>query len=373
VIPLIHSLYLHIPFCKAICTYCDFPKLVAAGNLQPRYTAALIGEFLYYRNRYDNLQTLYIGGGTPSSLPFPELEKLLDTIASVIDVASLKEYTIEANPNDVTDYFAFIIAKYGVNRVSLGVQTSDETKLKNLGRTHQNADVYAAMKNLRHHGITNINCDFIYALPGQTMAALAKDVDFAIALQPTHLSFYSLILEPKTKLFYDVTHQKTILLDEELEAEMTEWLMQTLPERGFHRYETSNYAVEGKTSLHNLAYWRTLPYLGIGMGAHSQIDGRRFHNHKTIRAYLDSVAIHQNGIVSEDAIDLPLETVFLGLRTVEGIALEAYRERFGVSLFQKYPLIEHHLHDGLLEIIDGHLKTTARGALLLGVVERDLV
>jgi oxygen-independent coproporphyrinogen III oxidase len=373
VIPLIHSLYLHIPFCKAICTYCDFPKLVAAGNLQPRYTAALIAEFLHYRHRYDDLQTVYIGGGTPSSLPFPELEKLLETIASVIDVANLKEYTIEANPNDVTDYFAFLIAKYGISRVSLGVQTSDETKLKFLGRTHKNADALAAINHLRRYGITNINCDFIYALPGQTMEALAKDVAFAIALQPSHLSFYSLILEPKTKLFYDVIHQKTVLLDEEVEAEMTEWLMRSLPKYGFNRYETSNYAVQGKASLHNLAYWRTLPYLGIGMGAHSQIDDRRFHNHPTIQAYLDAVALKQTGIVSEDTIDLPLETVFLGLRTVDGIALEPYHQRFGVPLFAKYPNIERHLNDGLLKIVDGYLKTTARGALLLGVVERDLV
>ncbi|MCK7488460.1 MAG: coproporphyrinogen III oxidase family protein [Bacillus subtilis] len=246
-------------------------------------------------------------------------------------------------------------------------------KLGLLGRTHRNNDVFAALTNLRRYGIQNINCDFIYALPGQTMEELLADVRFAIALKPTHLSFYSLILEPKTKLYYDVIHQKTTLLPEDMEAEMTEWLMRSLPESGFIRYETSNYALPGKASLHNLAYWRIQPYLGLGMGAHSQIDHRRFHNHPTIQAYLDQVAINQTGIVAEDAVDLPMETVFLGLRMVEGIPLEDFRNRFGEALFDKYPKLQNHLGDGLLELVAGRLKTTPRGALLLGVVERDLV
>jgi oxygen-independent coproporphyrinogen-3 oxidase len=369
---MIEHLYIHVPFCRAICTYCDFAKLVGDPALQSRYLTALKQEIAHAAPKLSGLKTIYIGGGTPSMLAIDQLEGLLAALDPLRASGSIAEYTIEANPNDVTDRFAKTIAAHGVNRVSLGIQSGNDAMLKKLNRTHLAIDAVRAVANLRNAGIASVSGDFIYALPSQTLADLKEDLSFALTLNLDHLSYYSLILEDKTLLKLQVAKKQAILPDADLEADMAVLVRENLEQAGYEAYETSNYAKPGRRSVHNLAYWQLKEYLGLGMAAHSQVGTRRFKNHGRITDYLDAIGRTGSGYASDEDADLKTEAVFLGLRVKEGVSLQTYRERFGIDLFDVHPGIRKHLFDGLLELSNGCLRTTARGALLLNVVERDL-
>lgn len=372
VIPMIEHLYIHVPFCRAICTYCDYAKLVGDPVLQNRYLSALKQEIAHSTPKLTQLKTIYIGGGTPSMLALDQFDGLLTALDPLRANGSIVEYTIEANPNDVTEAFAQTIAAHGVNRVSLGIQSGNDAMLMKLNRTHCAADAVLAVANLRNVGIASVSSDFIYALPSQTLLDLEEDLSFAKSLNLDHLSYYSLILEDRTLLKLQVTKKQAVLPDADLEADMAMLVRENLEEAGYEAYETSNYAKPGRHSVHNLAYWQLKEYLGLGMAAHSQVGTRRFKNHGRITDYLDAVGRTGSGYSSDEDADLKTEAVFLGLRVREGISLQIYRERFGMDLFDVHPGIKKHLFDGLLEVANGCLRTTSRGALLLNVVERDL-
>jgi oxygen-independent coproporphyrinogen III oxidase len=370
---MVTSLYIHIPFCESICTYCDFSKLVGSPALMNNYVDALVIELESYENQLSHLKTIHLGGGTPSALPLELLETVFSKLKSLIDFDSILEFGIEANPNNVTDEFIDLIMRYGVNRISLGVESSHPHHLLKMNRSHSSEQATLAVRKLQNHGLTNINLDFIYAWPLQTLDELKADLDYATALKPKHLSFYSLILEPKTKLYHDYEKQDLVLADEETDAVMYEYLMTELPKRGFRQYEISNFAFEGFASKHNLAYWNMEEYLGVGMGAHSQVGQGRFHNHASVKKYLEAVMEQHNGVESPDNCDLFQESFIMGLRKTEGIALDELKIRFNKDPFIEYPMILKNIREGLLEIDSNHLKLTTRGLLLMNYVERSFL
>jgi len=370
---MIKGLYLHIPFCKSVCTYCDFPKLAGASERIDEYVHALAKELDSYRDELTAIETLYLGGGTPSSIGIPALEVLFAKLEACLDFTQIQECTLEANPIDITDALAEFLVHHHVNRISLGVQTGHLPLLKLLGRSEGPDVVRKALQILRSHGIDNINLDFIYAIPSETLENLKSDIEYAISLQPKHLSFYSLILEERTKLYFDIQKGRIQPTSIDDEADQFEYVMDTLPKRGYPQYEISNYALPEFASKHNQVYWDTLPYLGLGMGAHSQVETKRFHNHATLQKYLDAVQATGRGIESFDPCELKREFGILGLRKTAGIRLKTFQERFKSDLLVTYPRLAKNLADGLLVREKDVLRLTRRGILVMNVVEESFM
>lgn len=364
------ALYVHIPFCEAICTYCDFPKMVAPASFKTAYIDALKTEIAASRAELGDVDTIYLGGGTPSSLSHDLLSDLLDFIAAQVDVEHLREWTIEANPNDVTYEFARLIKAKGVTRISIGVQSGQPEMLRLLGRTHTKEDVVRAMKAAHDAHFYNINLDFIYAVPTETMADLEADLAFAIVLKPLHLSFYTLILEPRTILFHEWQAGRLSLLDEELEATMFETVNRVLPPAGYRRYEVSNFAIVGFESKHNLHYWDAHDYLGVGMGAHAFLASTRYHNHPTLAKYLSSVKKTGFGGRLPDPCDPFREACVMGLRKVSGIDRADLWVRYHADPLLRFPRLCENERDGLLVIDDASIRLTDKGLILLNYVER---
>lgn len=370
---MIKSLYIHIPFCKQICTYCDFAKLVGNSSLMLSYTDALVKELDHYAHDLSIIETIHIGGGTPSALPTELLHKIFVKLSHITNLKSLKEFGIEANPNDISDELALLLKKFHVTRLSLGVESSNPLHLKAMNRSHTIDQVGNALSILHQHGFHNINLDFIYAWPKQTMEELKRDLRYALSLKPTHLSFYALILEPKTKLYYDYMNHEVSLTDEDTDASMYEYLLEELPKNGYYQYEISNFSLKGYESKHNLAYWNLDEYLGVGMGAHSQVGEKRFHNSSTINDYLNNVERNNCGFESYDPCDLFQETFIMGLRKVEGVNISSITNRFLINPFIQYPKLLKNIEEKLLVIENDYLKLTQKGMLLLNYVERSFI
>ncbi len=363
------GLYIHLPFCHSVCAYCDFPKLAQAMEFAPAYVEALIRELGAYAEELPEVRTVYFGGGTPSALGIPLLGRLFDALETRMDKSRWEEVTLEANSDDLDASMAAFLVARGVNRVSVGVQTSHRRLLSILGRPQDPHNVPRAVKRLREAGIDNVNLDFVYAIPTQTIPELQEDLEFAIGLNPTHLSFYSLILEERTPLARAVRSGRWESLSEETEAQMFERVNDFLPRAGYLPYEVSNFSLPGWHSRHNMIYWNVQPYLGLGMGAHSQIGTIRFHNHPTLRAYLEAVEVTGHGRQAQDDCDLSMETGLMTLRLREGIGLTAFYRRFGVDLLARYPRLRYYLEQNLLVVENDHLRLTPRGLLLMNQVE----
>jgi oxygen-independent coproporphyrinogen-3 oxidase len=364
------GLYVHIPFCESICTYCDFPKTVVGREVQSDYVTQLVAELQACAPTLADVETVYIGGGTPSHLAADDLIRVFNAIADVVDLGRVREFTVEANPGDIDDAFVRLLRDHAVDRISLGVQSGQERLLRLMGRDHSRTDVVRAVDILHERRFFNVNLDFIYSLPGETEEELAADIDFACSLQPTHLSFYSLILEPRTILWHERKKGRVALPDEETEAAMFETVTATLPRRGYGRYEVSNFSLPGFESKHNLLYWNVREYLGVGMGAHSQVEGRRFHNHPTLHSYTQSVRKTGFGGRIEDPCDLVQEACILGLRKASGIDLADVWCRFHADVLRRYPRLYKNAEEGLLTIDDRSVRLTDRGLILMNYVEK---
>jgi len=364
------GLYVHIPFCDRICAYCDFPKTVAPAPVREQYLEALKTELDAVRAEVSDVDTVYVGGGTPSSLGVEALSDLCDFLASVVNVPHLKEFTVEANPNDVDGEFARMLKAKGVTRLSLGVQSGEPRLLGLMGRTHGREDVERAMRALHDIHFYNVNLDFIYALPTQTVEELGRDLDFATRLQPTHLSFYTLILEPRTILYHEWKEGRLEPLDEETEAAMAELVNRTLPARGYLRYEVSNFAIAGFESKHNLLYWDVHDYLGVGMGAHSLSHGVRFHNETTLSRYLAAVKKSGVGGRIPDPCDPVREACVMGLRKASGIDVTDLWLRFKVDVLLRFPRLRQNEAEGLVAIDGRSIRLTEKGFMLMNYVER---
>ncbi|MBU1145457.1 MAG: radical SAM family heme chaperone HemW [Firmicutes bacterium] len=361
---MIKGLYIHLPFCEKICHYCDFAKMVASKEYHIKYVTSLLQELTFYGKQLSQIQTIYIGGGTPSFLDESLLELLFKQIHLQIDMSLVKEFSIESNPKDITPSFVKLIQKYQVNRISIGVQTFDEKLLSVLGRNHLPQDVISAVTILHNHHFDNINFDLMYSIPYQSLEQFKHDLSIAVSLNPSHLSVYSLILEPKTKFDYDVKKGKLELVLEETEEQMSNYMTTYLESKGYYQYEFSNYSLQNRQCLHNLIVWNLEEYLGIGLGAASQIEEVRFKNASTYKSYLELVSKNNKGIQVFEDFNPIQETILLGLRKTEGISLSDFNQKFNGSVFQKYPELENHLSNGLLEMKNDRLYLTKKGMLL---------
>lgn len=358
------GIYIHIPFCKYICSYCDFNKFYIQNQPVDAYISNLIEELKLVKKN-DNIVTVYIGGGTPSALSNEQLELLLEAVHNTVDIGKLYEFSFEANPEDLTIERVKILKKYNINRVSMGVQTLNNNLLKILGRGHVEEDVENAIKNLKSVGITNINIDLMFALPGQTMEDLVNSMTKIVNYDITHISCYSLILEQRTKLYNQVKSKQIILPTNEVEEKMYEKVISYLTKNGFKQYEISNFSKEGYESIHNTNYWKNLEYYGFGAGAHGYINGVRYSNHGPVKFYIDSMQKNNNARREENLItkkEQIEEQFFLGLRILEGINLKEVDKRFNINSRELYKeSIEKNIKDGYLLLEDDILKLTHKG------------
>lgn len=316
------GLYIHIPFCHSKCIYCDFYS-IASSSKAGEYVDALLNELRVRMDelRGEKVKTVYLGGGTPSILPLPQLARLLDALP----LGEAEEVTIEVNPEDVTPEFVALIRERGVNRVSMGVQTLNDSELKAIGRRHSAAQAVAAVETLRRGGIGNLSLDLMFGLPGQTIASLEKSVKSLLALTPEHISAYLLSYEPATRLTLLRDRGEITEASEETATGMYRLVCDALAAAGYTHYEISNYALPGRHSRHNSAYWAGTPYLGLGPGAHSFNGCERSYNPSNLNAYLRAQGLpeRETEILTEE--DRFNEALMLGLRTSRGVDLDQLR------------------------------------------------
>lgn len=359
------SAYVHIPFCTQICYYCDFSKVFIKNQPVDAYLQALIREFRSYD--ITELRTLYIGGGTPTSISAVQLDYLLTELIRDLNLNTLEEFTIEANPGDLTVDKIEVLQKSAVNRVSLGVQTFNDKHLKRIGRSHNEAQIYSTIDALKTAGFQNISIDLIYALPGQTMDDVRSNVAKALSLNIPHLSLYSLILEHHTVFMNKMRRGKLHLPTEDLETEMFEYIISEMERNGFEHYEISNFTKPGFESRHNLMYWDNVEYYGVGAGASGYLDGIRYRNRGPIQHYLKGVS-EGNARLSEEVLsknEMMEEELFLGLRKKEGVSIGKFEQKFGTSFEKRYGQIVQELQsDGLLKENNGFIQMTKKGLFL---------
>lgn len=350
------SLYVHLPFCAHLCAYCDFAKVLYEPAWALSYVQELkkeIGSF-----SIDRVETLYLGGGTPTVLPPDLLDDLLGFLQPFL--APDGEFTVEANPENFSLEKAEILRKRGVNRLSLGVQSSDEGLLKTMGRHHSFAEAQKAFALAREAGFHNISCDLIYGLPGESMDLLKKDISALLSLHSEHLSTYCLSVNPGT-VFYNQHVQE---MDQALAADQYEAILSAFRQAGYDRYEVSNFAKEGHRSRHNLTYWKDEPYYGAGLGAAGYIGTLRYTNTRDLQGYLKGKRHVEEEVVTpkEDR-----KYFFLtNLRLEEGFLFSAYEERFHEDFRLAYQKPLKQLEgQGLLKEDSARVYPTDRGILLL--------
>ncbi|MEA3307954.1 MAG: radical SAM family heme chaperone HemW [Chloroflexota bacterium] len=383
------ALYIHVPFCLQRCTYCDFNTYAGLLPLRAAYVDALEQEAALWEKRYPDLQvaTLYFGGGTPSLLSPASVARLVNVAHARFALPVDAEVTLEANPGTVDEPQLQALRQAGVNRLSLGVQSSHREELALLGRIHSWEEAVSAVKAARRAGFTNVSLDLIFGLPGQSLARWEKTVERVLTLQPEHLSLYALKLEPRTPLAKQVAAGELPTPEPDLAADMYERAGEFLQRAGFWQYEISNWA-RGRTSApeiwavppagqseqltwvarHNLIYWRNTAWVGWGAGAYSWFQGRRWSNPAHPHAYIAAVGAGELQRIAEEHISLELEmgeTLMMGLRLAEGVTALSFRARFGIELFAQYgDVIARFVGLGLLAWDEKRLRLTCAGRLL---------
>jgi len=372
------SLYIHIPYCISKCPYCDFNSHVVPEIPEKQYTESLLRELDHYdlqegwRNRA--VQSIFFGGGTPSTFKAASIGNILARVAATFPVAAECEITLEANPGTVDREYFFGYRDAGVNRISVGVQSFQPRLLKFLGRAHSADEASKALDVVRKAGFDNFSFDLIYANPGQSLNELAADLDAALAFQPPHLSAYNLTFEEGTPFGYEYRSGRMKPLTEDDEIAMAELIERKLNEAGLHRYEISNYARPGRHSRHNVNYWRAGDYLGLGAGAHSYrnmgakgVPGRRWSNEKNPGCYMERIESTSEAVADREDIDCIKaagEFMFLGLRMTEGISIAAFHSRFEKTPAELFPRIAVWIEAMLMEEKNGFLRLTRSGLLV---------
>ena len=360
------GIYLHIPFCKSRCSYCDFATDVYRdGAALERYVDALDSEIRNSKFEIEHLaDTIYFGGGTPSLLTPKQLERILNAVRNTFTIARDAEITMEMNPATVTDESLAAYRSLGVNRASFGVQTFDDRALKLLARGHDADDARTTFKMLRKAGFDNISFDLIAGLPGQTLAGWKRNLDEAVTLGPEHISLYLLEIHQGTPLAEQVRSGRQPIPDEELAAEMYELMLDRLAAAGYEQYEISNFSRPGFASRHNTKYWTLDPVFGFGVSAHSFDGHERYANERDTAKYVELIEKTASAEVMSEEINQESEFVFLGLRLENGVNLAEYARRFGVDLMKKYQTELADLNaSGLVELDSGCLRLTRKGKL----------
>lgn len=324
------SIYIHIPFCRSICSYCDFCKMLYTSKDSIRYLEALKSEVEeYYLG--ESMKTIYIGGGTPSLLNPEELARLFEIVRKIKKTVDC-EITFECNPDDITEVLVDILKTNGVNRISIGVESFNTEKLTFMERKSDFDDIKDKIKLINNKGIYNINLDLMYGLPGEEIDILKKDLKMILKLNPEHISTYSLIVEDSTKV--KIRGDKNI--DEDLEAEMYNYIVKKLKNKGYIHYEVSNFAKDGYFSKHNLTYWNNKEYYGFGLGASGYINGFRYENTKNIDTYCEGIYRKEEALLSKSEI-MEYE-LMLGLRKTEGINLQDFFDKYEINMQDAFPI-----------------------------------
>ena len=393
------GLYIHIPFCKSRCIYCGFYSTTQLEQRQ-KYVDALCKEMILRRDNWssgvkelrssDNteatnnlstcqlanlstkINTIYLGGGTPSQLSIAQLEQLFIYINKVYSIGEDAEVTMECNPDDITDDYVQAISRLPINRVSMGVQTFDDNRLRFLHRRHSSENVYNAVERLRQAGINNISIDLMYGFPNQTVDEWRLDIEKAISLNVEHISAYSLMFEEGTPLFKMLESKKIEEADEEQSLEMFNSLIDTLTAAGYEHYEISNFAKPGFRSRHNSSYWQGIPYIGIGAAAHSYDIKTRQWNVSDIDEYIKSI---DKGIIpmEYETIDDDTrynDTITTALRTADGIDMTSLSTKHRTHC---HASAETYITQGLLELKNNRLRITRKGIFVSDMIMSDLM
>lgn len=355
------GVYLHIPFCKSRCSYCDFATDVyRSSDAVDRYVDALVEEISGFPGENSGVDTIYFGGGTPSLLLPEQVDLILRAVHDRFGVSAGSEVTMEMNPATVTSESLAAYRQLGVNRASFGVQTFNERDLKLLARGHNAEDARRTFRLLRDAGFDNVSFDLIAGLPGQSMDDWRRNLDEALSMEPEHLSLYLLEIHEGTPLAEQLRSGRRPMPDEDAAAGMYEIMIDTLEAAGYLQYEISNFAQPGFESRHNTKYWRLDPVYGFGVSAHSFDGTERYSNHRDTSEYVLRIKAFGAAEVDREPIDLAAETAFLGLRLNRGIEIAEYRRRFGIDLVQK---TADFLDNGLLTKDTHRLKLTRKGML----------
>lgn len=364
------GLYIHIPFCRSRCSYCDFATGIYERPLAERYVKALVKEIEAWDEVSPRpVDTIYFGGGTPSLLSPTQVGAILETVQSRFEVESGAEVTMEMNPGTVTPESVAEFRRLGINRASFGAQTFDDRELARLGRSHTTEDTTNTFQLLRDAGFDNVSFDLIAGLPGQTVSGWQYNLDRALALRPEHLSFYLLEVHEGTPLAEHIRKGIQPHPDDELAAEMYELMLERANASGYEHYEISNLCLPGYESRHNTKYWIGAPYYGFGCSAHS-FDGkdRRWSNERDVARYVELIEQQENPIVEQVKLtpdEVRAEAVFLGMRMMRGVSVKQYQRMFGVDLRTEHRTdLERFRDAGLIEFDGDLLRLTSSGALL---------
>lgn len=360
-------LYIHIPFCIRKCVYCDFLSFPFQASLAEKYVAALCRELVLRRDSAGSLKTVYIGGGTPSLLPEASFKLLFDTLRDNFTLSSSVEITVEANPGAMNAPKLDTFLALGINRISLGIQSFDDTELNTLGRIHTAAEAVTAVNLIKNSGLKNFSLDVMYGIPGQTMETWKETTAKIVAFSPPHISSYELTPEEKTPLFGYLRTGQLVMPEEETILGMYGHAIDLFTFNGLEHYEISNFALPGFRSIHNLNYWDRGEYVGAGAGAHSFMNNIRSKNSGEPEKYINML---DTGILPEEESyrvspsDALKEFLFLGLRKTEGISLSR-AEELGLDIAGASKDL---VKDGFLEVSGGHIRLTGKGIAVSNTV-----
>lgn len=364
----VKSAYIHIPFCVRICTYCDFNKYFIYNQPVDEYLNCLIKEMCDSEVRV--LETVFVGGGTPTALSYKQLKRLLIAITDTFEIKG--EFSFEANPDELTLEKVQLLKDFGVNRLSMGVQTFKPELLEILGRTHHTTDIYRAVSNARAVGIPSISLDLMYHLPQQTLEDFKDSLEKALAMDIDHISSYGLILEPKTQFYNMYKKGKLKIPNEDIGEEMYEYLIERMNKSDLHQYEISNFGKVGHESEHNKVYWKNEGYYGFGAGASGYVNGERYSNVNPVNHYIKKIKNNERPILQSTyptKTEQMEEEMFLGLRMNKGVSKNRFFEKFDQTVEQVY---EKSLKDltqkGLIVEKDDYISMTDRGKVVGNLV-----
>lgn len=373
------GIYIHIPFCKSRCIYCGFYS-TTNKELKERYVDALIREIHMRKDDFARLgtslspsstSTVYFGGGTPSSLSVCDIERIVGTLESTFN-GTPSEVTLEMNPDDVTKDYIKAVRQMGINRISMGIQTFDDSRLQFIRRRHNASQAEKAVMTIREEGIHNVSIDLRFGFPNQTMDEWVTDIDKAIALHPTHISAYSLMYEEGTPLFRMLQKGEINQIDDETSLAMYTELINRLTANGYEHYEISNFAMPGYRSVHNSSYWHDTPYLGFGAAAHSYNKDTRSWNIPDLKKYIESI---ESGVLPSESEVIDADThyndlITTALRTREGLNLDDLPQKY-----REYALVNARksINEHLLEATDSHIRLTREGLFVSDMVMSELI
>jgi len=367
------GLYIHIPFCLKKCNYCAFYSTPTLDLIEA-FVDALVGEMTSYRG-FGAFDSIYFGGGTPSLLTIPQLEKITNAIHRIFEIQENAEWTIEGNPGDLNGSYSRQLRGLGFNRINIGVQSTNDHVLSFLGRRHTREDAMNAIRNARASGLKNVGLDFIYGIPGQNISDCLSGLADVISFSPEHISCYQLTIEDSTPLGELYRRGLITKLDEDIELDFFLKVSETLTGAGYIHYEVSNFAKSPSSrSRHNMKYWDHTPYLGLGPASHSFKDRRRWWNVRSLGDYCEKTNAGESPIESEERLteeDFLLETLCLGLRTIDGISIVSLRDCGGGVLSNK-SLVDHLQSEDLIQIMHGRIRPTLKGMALADALAVEL-